>query len=95
MDRQTSDKRLQVSCENQTDWKEEIKSIVEKGCSDSGIEDYIEEHPDLNGKEVWDYVYELGAPDRCKGCEFIQMVGMYPCNNCIRRSCLKDYYKRR
>lgn len=91
----TWDKSLQIPYENETDWKTEIKTIVENGCTDSDIEDYIEQHSELDGKEVWDYVYELDAPDTCKGCEFIQMSGMYPCNVCIRRNQLKDYYKSR
>lgn len=43
--------------------------IVKKGCADSGIEDYLSEHSELSGKEVWDYIYELDAPDVCKGCK--------------------------
>lgn len=76
-------------------WKEELKLISEKGCTDSDIMDYIEEHPNINEREIWDYIYELSAPEHCKGCEFIQMNNMYPCNVCIRRNELKDYYKRR
>ena len=91
----TRDKNLQIPHENQTDWKEAVKIVVENGCTDSDIEDFVDTHPDVNGKEIWDYVYELDAPDRCKGCEFIQMAGMYPCNVCTRRNQLKDYYKSR
>lgn len=91
----TWDKSLQIPYKSETDWKEEIKTIIKKGCTDSDIEDYLSEHSELNGKEVWNYVYELDAPDGCKGCEFIQMNGMYPCNVCTRRNRLKDFYKRR
>lgn len=48
----TRDKSLQIPYENETDWKTEVKTIVENGCTDSDIENYIEQHPDLNGKEV-------------------------------------------
>lgn len=77
------------------DWKEEIKNIIDKGCSDSDIEDYIEEHPSLNGREVWDYIAELGAPDECKGCKRVQMIGMGLCLSCKRQPNLKDYFESR
>lgn len=76
-------------------WQDEIESIVKNGCTDSDIEDYLEEHSELDGKEVWDYVYELDAPEQCKKCKFIQMRNMYPCNMCTRQNQLKDYYESR
>lgn len=76
-------------------WKEEVKQIVEKGCTDSDIEDYIEEHSNVNGKEIWNYVSELDALSECKGCKYIQMTGMNPCICCSRRVKLKDYYEAR
>lgn len=80
---------------NNENWKEEVKTIIEKGCTDSDIEDYLEVHPGCNKKEVWDYVYEQDAPKGCRGCEYIQMSGLYPCNACVRQKSLKDYYKRK
>lgn len=77
------------------DWKEELHQMLNKGCSDSDIEDYIDNHPELNGKEIWDFVYEFGAPEGCKGCKHIQMTGMMPCIRCKRRDTLKDYYEPR
>lgn len=53
----------------------------------------MDEHPEINGKDIWDYVYELDAPEGCKGCIHIQKSGMYPCNECSRRVVLKDYYE--
>ena len=76
-------------------WKDEIELIIKKGCTDSDIEDYLSEHSELNGKEVWDYIYELDSPDVCKGCKNIQMSGMFPCTMCLRRVKLKDFYESR
>ena len=76
-------------------WQEELNKIIENGCTDSDIEDFEVEHPDVNGKEIWDYVYEYDAPAECKGCKNVQMVGMFPCNRCSRRVDLKDYYEHR
>lgn len=74
------------------DWKETLKKIIENGCTDSNIEDFVDEHPDVDAKEIWDYAYEYNAPEECKGCRFIQLSGMMPCTNCSRRNKLKDYY---
>ena len=77
------------------DWKEEVRELVMGRCSDSDIEDYIDAHPDLNGREVWDYICELAAPEACKGCRHIQMSGMYPCDACSRNPKLRDFYEQR
>ena len=82
------------------DWKEELKKILENGCSDSNIEDFINfinEHSDVDvdAREIWNYVYEYDAPEECKGCKFIQQSGMMPCTNCSRRNKVKDYYEPR
>lgn len=77
------------------DWKEELKNLIEKGCSDSDIEDFLNKHPEINGRKIWDYAYEYNAPAECKGCKHIQMKGMMPCINCKRRVHLKDYYEAR
>ena len=77
------------------DWKEKIKKIMRGGCTDSDIEDFIDEHPELDAGDIWDYVFEYDAPDACKGCRNIQMLGMFPCNYCTRRVKLKDYYEHR
>jgi hypothetical protein len=76
-------------------WKEEIEKLLKCGCSDSAIEDFIDEHPVVNRKEVWDYVYEYFAPYECKGCKHIQMGGMFPCAYCSRKISTKDYYESR
>ena len=77
------------------DWKEELKKIIENGCTDSDIEDFIDDNPHVNPKEIWDYVFEHDAPKECKGCKFIQMAGMMPCIKCSRKVNLKDYYENR
>lgn len=77
-------------------WKEEVQKIVQKGCTDSDIEDFVEAHPEINGKDIWDFLYELDAPDGCKGCEYIQLREFMPCIKCIRRTMdFKDYFKAR
>ncbi len=74
-------------------WKEELKKIIENGCTDSNIEDFVAEHPKINKKDIWNYVCEYHVPDAYKGCRFIQMSGMMPCINCKRQTILKDYYE--
>lgn len=73
-------------------WKDELKKLIENGCTDSDIEDFETEHPNVNGKEIWDYVFEYNAPDACKGCLHIQMSGMFPCTMCSRRVEIIDRY---
>lgn len=75
-------------------WKDELTKIMESGCTDSDIEDFIDNHPEIE-ENVWDFVYEYTALDACKGCFYIQYSGMHPCENCSRRVTLKDYYKPR
>lgn len=78
------------------DWKNDIKTLCEKGCTDSDIEDYLESHSvkDCKTRDVWDYVSELNAPTVCKCCKHIQMHGMHPCINCSRVP-RQDYYEAR
>lgn len=76
------------------DWKDELNKILDNGCTDSDIEDFIDEHPEVD-ENIWDYVYEYCAPDVCKGCKHIQMSGMMPCMMCSRRVKVTDYYERR
>ena len=75
--------------------KNQLTEIIKDGCTDSDIEDFIDNHPDISGKTIWNFVYEMDAPDACKGCTNIQMTGMHPCINCSRRVVLKDYYTSR
>lgn len=80
-------------------WKDEIKLIIENGYSDSDIEDFVDTHPDVNGKDIWDYVYDYVydyvAPAECKGCKHVQMSGTMPCIMCSRRVKVKDFYESR
>ena len=73
-------------------WQNDLDKILEKGCTDSDIMDYIDENPNINTRDIWDYTYESMAPTECKGCDYIQYSGMYPCNNCSRRVKPKDHY---
>lgn len=68
---------------------------MKNGCTESDIEDFVVEHPEVSGRDIWDYVYERTAPDKCKGCKYIQMDGMMPCVRCSRRVEVKDYYEER
>ena len=77
------------------DWKKELDKLLKKGCSDSDIEDFVDEHPKINGRDIWDYVYEFDAPAGCHGCKHIQMRGMTPCNRCSRIIELTDCYEPR
>ena len=76
-------------------WQEELKKIIENGCTDSDIEDFEIEHPNINGRDIWNYVYEYNAPEGCKGCKHIQMSGLMPCIRCSRKVWLKDFYESR
>lgn len=77
------------------DWKEELDKMLENGCTDSDIEDFEDAHPNVNGRDIWDYVFEYNAPKACKGCKHIQMSGLMPCMRCSRCITLKDYYESR
>ena len=74
-------------------WKEELTTLLENGCTDSDIEDFVQKHKGTDGREIWDFVGEYYAPERCKGCKHIQMLGMYPCNVCSRNRISEDHYE--
>lgn len=77
------------------DWEEELIQIINDGCTDSDIEDFVEEHPDIKASEVFDFVAELSAPEQCKGCKRISMIGMGICLSCTRQPGLEDWYESR
>lgn len=77
------------------DWKIELESLLVKHHTDSDIEDFVAVHPEVNSKDIWDYVYEREAPDSCKGCGNIQRSGTFPCNRCSRKIKVEDYYESR
>lgn len=77
------------------DWKKELLNILNNGCSDSDIEDFIIEHPTISGKDVWDFVYDTDAPEQCKGCVHIQNRGFMPCIRCSKIIQTRDYYEPR
>lgn len=37
-------------------WENEIEEIIVNGGTDSDIEEYLYEHPELNAGEVWAYI---------------------------------------
>lgn len=77
-------------------WQQELRQIIEKGCTDSVIEDFEDAHPEINGEDIWQFVHELDVPEACKGCV---SVGWYPnfspCNKCVRCAPVKDCYEPR
>ncbi len=77
------------------EWQNELKKLIKNGCSDSDIEDFVYEHPEINERDIWDYVYEYSAPTECKGCKHIQMSGLMPCSKCSRRVKTEDFYEPR
>lgn len=77
-------------------WKLKLKNILEAGCTDSDIEDFVESHPEINGRKIWDYVYEYNAPSQCKECKYVQCIGFgLPCTKCSRNDTLVDRYEKR
>lgn len=74
-------------------WKEELTTLLENGCTDSDIEDFVQKHKGTDGREIWDFVGEYYAPEQCKGCKHIQMLEMYPCNVCSRNRISEDHYE--
>lgn len=76
-------------------WEAELTELLKHGCSDSDIEDFANGHPGVDGRSIWNYVYEYNAPAKCKGCDNIQLKGTFPCTKCSRVNELKDYYKER
>ena len=76
-------------------WKEDLKKIIETKdyLTNSDIEDLTDKYPE-DAKEIWKFIYELSAPEQCKGCKYIGFYSrMYPCNCCTRQEDLKDFYE--
>ena len=68
-------------------WKEELSGLLKSGCT--------EEHPDIAGKDIWNYVSDYYAPEQCKGCIHVQLIGMYPCSCCSVNGTSKNYYEKK
>lgn len=76
-------------------WKEDLKKLLEtkENLTDSDIEDLTDKYPE-DAKEIWQFIYELIAPEQCKGCKYIGLYNKtYPCNCCTKQEHLKDYYE--
>ena len=76
-------------------WRDDLKQLSEtkKYLTDSDIEELCDKYPD-DAKEIWKFVYELMASERCKGCKHIGLYDkFYPCNCCTRRDYLQDFYE--
>lgn len=86
---------LSPASEESEKWKTELTELLKHCCSDSDIEDFENEHPAVDGKDIWNYVYEYDAPVKCKGCDHVQQKDTFPCIKCSRINELKDYYKER
>lgn len=71
-----------------------------KCCSDSDIEDFIDENNLTvdEVREVWEIVAINNAPDCCKDCKNVKYYKYYnPCYYCIRPklNLYKDYYEKK
>ena len=75
--------------------KEELSGLLKSGCTDSDIRQFIQKHPDIAGKDIWNYVSDYYAPEQCKGCKHVQLIGMYPCSCCSVNGTSKNYYEKR
>lgn len=76
-------------------WKKDLKKLLEtkENLTDSDIEDLTDKYPE-DAKEIWQFIYELIAPEQCKGCKHIGLYdSFYPCNCCTRQEDLKDFYE--
>lgn len=71
-----------------------LDRMHENGCTDSDLYDFCKRNK-INIKEASRYMAELSAPSQCKGCKYIESLGiygaMYPCSVCSR--ICKDMYK--
>lgn len=76
-------------------WKEELSGLLKSGCTDSDNRQFIQKHPDISGKKIWNYVSDYYAPEQCKGCIHVQLIGMYPCSCCSVNGTSKNYYEKR
>lgn len=79
--------------------KDNLMNLLEC-CSDSDIEDFIDENNLTNAEqgEVWEIVAISNAPDCCKDCLFVAYFpNMHPCDRCIRprQDFYKDYYEKK
>ena len=70
--------------------KDKLKNLLERGCTDSDIEDFCEQNG-VNTKTAFTYIAVLNAPDCCKTCQHVTLApSFYPCTFCSRPR--KDMY---
>lgn len=72
-------------------WKKELKIIIENGCTDSTIYDFIDSHPSVSAKDIWMYDYYLNAPKACKGCRHFRDCS--PITYCSRVVKMEDRFE--
>lgn len=71
--------------------KEKLISLIEKGCTDSDVEDFCDEN-NVSRREAFHFIAELTVPECCKGCKYIDLYpSMPPCPSCSRAK--KDFYE--
>ena len=76
-------------------WIEDLKKIIETKdyLTDSDIEELVDKYPE-DAEEIWQFIYELSAPEQCRSCKYIGLYNKtYPCNCCTRQENLKDFYE--
>lgn len=74
-------------------WKRELLDMLDSGCTDSDIEEFVDAHPDVPEKEIWYVVAEDSRPIACRGCMYVHNYGESPCNRCSRQIIVSDNYK--
>lgn len=71
--------------------KESLRGLLQKGCTDSDIEDYCHEY-NLSPKSAFHFISVEEAPACCKKCKSVDFyASMYPCTSCVRAH-QKDYW---
>ncbi len=63
--------------------KKALFKLLEKGCTDSDLEDFAYEYG-ISFKCLFTQVAAWNAPDECKTCKYVQMRNTHPCINCRR-----------
>lgn len=67
------------------DWKKEIARMLLQGCNKEDVKYYCIMHPAIPKEDIWQFAYEITAPEKCLKCEHIDKVGFGPRNMCPYR----------
>lgn len=75
--------------------KEEFEKFVGETVSNEDYNVIETVYIYISGKKIWNYVSDYYAPEQCKGCKHVQLIGMYPCSCCSVNGTSKNYYEKR